>query len=364
MTTQPVIAVPPRSVPVWDPEMDGVLVCRAVRDETDDVKTFVFSAPEPRLFHYRPGQFMTFGLEIGGASISRCYTLASSPTRPQLVSITTKRVPGGPVSNWMHDNLRPGMALRALGPMGEFTCADHPARRLLFLAGGSGITPLMSMARSHDDLASETDIVFVQSARSPADIIFRDELALMASHRPGFRAVAVCEADAPGERWGGLRGRLSLPMLRQVAPDLLEREIFTCGPAPYMAAVHAMLRDAGFDMAHYHQESFDFAELAAEQPAVPATVADLETRPFTVSFSRTQRALQVGADTFVLDAARAAGMRLPCSCTKGMCGTCKSRLISGTVEMHHQGGIRQREIDAGMILLCCSRPTSDLVVER
>ena len=129
----------------------------------------------------------------------------------------------------------------------------------------------------------------------------------------------------PGDRWDGFRGRLSLPMLRLVAPDLLEREIFTCGPAPYMAAVRAMLHDAGFDMARYHQESFDFAELAAEQPGVPATVAQLETKPFTVSFSRTRRELQCGTDTFVLDAARAAGMRLPSSCTKGMCGTCKSR---------------------------------------
>ena len=352
------------SPPAWDADRDGVLVCREVRAETHDVRSFVFSAPEPRLFHYKPGQFMTFELEIAGQAISRCYTLSSSPARPHLVSITVKRVPGGPVSNWLHDTLRPGDRVRALGPMGEFTCADHPAPRYLFLSGGSGITPLMSMARAHDDLASEADIVFVHSARTPADIIFRDETALMARHRANFRAFAVCEGDAPGEPWGGFRGRLNRPMLELIAPDFREREVFTCGPSPYMASVRAMLGEAGFDMRRYHEESFDFAELSRAEPEVPEIIAALEAGMFKVEFTKSGRVVECGSDTSILDAARAAGMRLPFSCTKGLCGTCKSRLGSGTVEMKHGGGIRQREIDQGMILICCSRPTSDLVIER
>ena len=355
--------------PAWDPDADDVLVCREVRVETHDVKSFVFSAAEPRLFQYKPGQFMTFDLEIEGQRISRCYTLSSSPTRPHLVSITVKRVPGGPVSNWLHDTVRPGLPLRAVGPLGEFTCDDHTARKYLFLSGGSGITPLMSMARAHDDLASEADIVFVHSARTPADIIFRDETALMEQHRPNFRAVAVCEADAPGEAWDGFRGRLSMPMLRSIAPDVLEREVFTCGPSPYMAAVRAMLGEAGFDMARYHEESFDFAELARSEPEIPAEIEALEADTlkagtFKVEFTRSRRSVECGADTKILDAARAAGMRPPSSCTQGMCGACKCRLVSGTVDMKHNGGIRKREIDQGMILICCSRPTSDLVIER
>ncbi len=355
--------------PTWDPDRDDELVCREVRVETHDVKSFVFSAAEPRLFQYKPGQFMLFDLEIGGERISRCYTLASSPTRPNLVSITVKRVPGGPVSNWLHDTVRPGKRLHAVGPLGEFTYADHKASKYLFLSGGSGITPLMSMARAHDDLASEADIAFVHSARTPADIIFRDETALMERHRPSFRAIAVCEEDAPGESWDGFRGRLSLPMLRQIAPDLLEREVFTCGPGPYMAAVRAMLGEIGFDMARYHEESFDFAELARSEPEIPAEIAALEegtieAGTFKVEFTRSKRSIECGADTTVLAAARAAGMRPPSSCTQGKCGACKCRLISGTVDMKHAGGIRPREIDQGMILICCSRPTSDLVVER
>lgn len=316
-------------VKTWDTETDDVLICRQIRTETHDVKTFVFSAPEPRLFHFLPGQFLTWEFEIGGRRINRCYTIASSPTRPRVISITVKHVPGGAVSPWLHATLRPGMAVRAVGPMGDFTCAAH-APKYLFLSGGSGVTPLMSMARSHDDLASEADIVFVHNARSPADIIFRAELAELARHRPGFRFAPVCETDSPGEPWHGLRGRLSLPMLRLLAPDFADRAIFTCGPAPYMAAVRAMLREAGFDMARYHEESFDFATLNAAG-VMEAVVPAAPSAGFRVTLSTSGRDIVCDADTTILDAALAAGLRLPSSCTKGLCGTCKSRMISGAV---------------------------------
>jgi glycine betaine catabolism B len=352
-------------VPLWNAELDDTLICRQVRNETHDVKTFAFSAIEPRLFQFRAGQFLTWEFEIEGKRVNRCYTIASSPARPHLVSITTKRVPGGELSPWMHDNMRPGMAVRAIGPMGDFTCAGHTARKYLFLSGGSGITPLMSMARCYDDLASEAEIVFVHNACSPGDIIFRTELEELARHRPGFRFVPVCEGDAPGLPWHGLRGRLSLPMLRLIAPDLASREIFTCGPAPYMAAVRAMLGEIGFPMAHYHEESFDFATLNAD--AVSASLPADDVVPaagFNVLFSKSGRTIVCNPDRTILESALAAGLRLPSSCTKGMCGTCKSHMESGEVEMNHQGGIRKREIDQGMILLCCSRPKADLVIDR
>lgn len=347
---------------LWDSEADDLLVCRAIQDETHDVRTFVFAASPPRRFHYRPGQFLTFAFEIDGQTVHRCYTLASTPTRPDRVSITVKRVPGGPVSNWLHDHLKVGDTVRALGPMGDFSWADHPADKCLFLSAGSGVTPLMSMARAHHDLASDTDILFVHSARSPADIVFREEVALMARARDGFRAVTLCETSGPA--WDGFGGRLDLARLEIIAPDFREREIFVCGPAGYMAGVAAMLVGAGFDMARHHSESFDFAALspAEIEEVVAAEVSEVPSHK--VSFTKSRRDIDCAEDVFVLSAACAAGMRLPSSCTKGLCGTCKSRLVSGTVEMTHAGGIRQREIDQGLILICCSRPTSDLVIER
>ncbi|MDQ0303985.1 hybrid-cluster NAD(P)-dependent oxidoreductase [Ancylobacter polymorphus] len=365
----------------WNPEADDALTVLAIREETADVKTFVLAPKEPCLFHYRPGQFLTLELEIGGETINRCYTIASAPTRPHTLAITVKRVPGGPVSNWLHDQVRVGSTLRAVGPMGEFSCfiegTPAPAPKYLFLSGGSGITPLMSMARTFHDLAEPRDIVFVHAARSPADIIFRDELELMARNQPGsFRFAPVCEGDSPRAPWHGLRGRVSLGVLEHVAPDFREREVFVCGPAPFMKAVRELLKGAGFDMARHHEESFDFAELAKAEPEVAAEVVSAELLQavpealeapvvtYTVEFAKQKRSIECRSDMFVLDAARRAGVRLPSSCSKGLCGTCKSKLIEGTVEMKHGGGIRQREIDAGMALLCCSKPTSNLVVDR
>lgn len=348
----------------WNPERDDSLVCVAIDDETHDVKTFTFAADPARQFGFEAGQFLTFTFSVDGEEISRCYTIASPPTRPDRVRITSKRVPGGKLTPWLHATLRPGMRVAVAGPSGDFCPGRAAGRKFLLLSGGSGITPLMSFSRAVTDLAAEADILFVHSARSPADIIFRAEQAWLAARHKGFRPVAICEADSPGEVWQGFRGRLSLPMLRLIAPDFAGRDIFCCGPAPYMAAVRAMLGEAGFAMDRYHEESFDFATLAGAEPEIAAEVLAAEPAAFRVELTRSKTTIECGPGTFVLDAARAAGLRLPSSCTKGMCSTCKSKLLSGQVDMKHQGGIRQREIDMGYILLCCSKPLSDLVVDR
>lgn len=359
----------------WSSDDEETLVCCQVRQETHDVKSFFFMSREGRTFSFEPGQFITLELEIDGETINRCYTISSAPTRPHTISITVKRVPGGKVSNWLHDNLRAGDAVRALGPAGEFTCARHPAGKYLFLSAGSGITPLMSMSRSHHELGEDRDIVFIHSARTPDDIIFARELDLIASNQQHFRTSFVCERIGQRTNWPGVTGFLTLPLLRLIAPDFMEREIFTCGPAPYMKAVRDLLAEAGFDRARYHEESFSFDSLspaeqaaASEGASAPAEEAGEvavagETR-YAVTFAKTHRDIECGAHEHVLDAAKRAGLRLPSSCTQGMCGTCKVKLVSGQVDMRHNGGIRQREIDQGMVLLCCSKPLSDLVVDK
>ncbi|MFM0640278.1 hybrid-cluster NAD(P)-dependent oxidoreductase [Paraburkholderia metrosideri] len=378
----------------WNSDTDETLVCCQVRQETHDVKSFFFRAPSGRAFVFEPGQFITLELEIDGEAVNRCYTISSPPTRPHTISITVKRVPGGTVSNWLHDNLHAGTQVRVLGPAGEFTCARHPARKFLFLSAGSGVTPLMSMSRAHHELGEDSDIVFVHSARTPDDIIFARELDLIASNQTHFRTAFVCERLGARTNWPGVMGFLTLPLLKLIAPDFLDREIFTCGPAPYMQAVRNLLDEGGFDRGHYHEESFSFetiGEVAAqlttahvadalqaptataesfaearEQAAgfTPAHIPlETETR-FKVSFAKSNREIECGSGQHVLDAAKKAGVRLAASCTQGMCGTCKVKLVSGEVAMKHAGGIRQREIDQGMVLLCCSKPLSDLVVDK
>ena len=363
------------SLPLWESDKDNMLVCCQIRQETVDVKSFFFRPRQASVFAFLPGQFITLELPINGETINRSYTISSSPTRPNVISITVKRKPDGIVSNWLHDHMQVGMQISALGPTGDFTCVLHPAHKYLFLSGGSGITPLMSMARSFHELAEDADIVFVHSARSPADIIFRRELDLMAFNQPHFHLAFMCEKVDKKPNWRLqpefiTEGFLSLESLNLTSPDFLTREIFTCGPAPYMAAVRNLLTAIGFNMQHYHEESFSFGELpSAVKSEVIAdeneSVTGTEIKPsFSVELTKSGITVQCATDQFVLDAARAAGLRLPSSCSKGLCGTCKSKLVSGQVDMKHGGGIRQREIDQGLFLPCCAKPLSNLVIER
>ena len=345
-------------------EIDQPLVCIGVRQETHDVMSFTLRADEPTLLRFDPGQYLTLTAEIDGELLSRCYTIASAPTHPDSLSITVKRVADGPVSNWLHDHVRTGTRLWVRGPHGLFSTVQHPAKRYLFLSAGSGITPLMCMARTAADLASTSDITFVHSARTPGDIIFRAELARLQASHEGFRVVAVCEQDSEREAWHGPRGRLSLPLLREVVPDLTEREVFTCGPAPYMDAVRSLLGQAGVDPSRCHEESFDFTKAAAADGNLPgAPSAQAETSAHSIELRRSARTISCDAGTSILRAAALAGITLLSSCGEGVCGTCKSTLISGNVEMDHRGGIRRREIDQNRILLCCSTPTTDIVVD-
>jgi glycine betaine catabolism B len=333
----------------WDRENDADLTCVAVRDETHDVRTFTFASRDGHYFAFRPGQYFSFDVPVNGGVEQRCYSISSSPLRPRTMSVTVKRVPGGLVSNWLHDTLKPGDAIRGLGPLGVFVPPADPAERLLLVSGGSGITPMMAMVRAFADAAQDRDVVFLHAARSLADFAFRDDLRALARALPRLRVVFLPEAaDADHV---GLTGRIDAAAMRAAVPDFAERLVMCCGPAPFMAAVRDLC-----DPARYVEESFD---AAGDAPAAaPAPTG------FSVTFSRQNRTITVGADQPILAAARGQGVVMASSCANGICGTCKSKLVSGQVAMNHNGGIRQREIDAGMILPCCAVPLSDLVIER
>ncbi|WP_162070076.1 hybrid-cluster NAD(P)-dependent oxidoreductase [Burkholderia sp. THE68] len=346
---------------LWPSGEQRTLTCCRVVDETHDVRTFEFRVGDGAPVRFEPGQFMTMSASVHGQSVERCYTISSPPTRPYLLSITVKRVPGGVMSNWLHDHMKPASLLRAYGPSGTFTATAAGSAKSLYLSAGSGVTPLMSMTRASIDLGLDRDVVFVHSARTPADIVFRKELRRLAESSPRLRTYFVCEGTGDEEDWTGPTGRLSLQLLSEWVPDYAEREVFTCGPAGYMNAVRALLREGGHDPARYHQESFDITAGVAPEPAHETATATQET--FTVKLSRSSRSFSMGPAETVLSAARKAGVSIPSSCSQGVCGTCKTRLIEGTVDMKHNGGIRDREVQKGFRLLCCSRPTSDLVLE-
>ncbi|WP_185733522.1 hybrid-cluster NAD(P)-dependent oxidoreductase [Burkholderia sp. Bp8998] len=350
----------------WNSSEQKTLVCCRVRGETHDVRTFVFSAKDGRPFSFEPGQFITVSADVEGVPVSRCYTVSSPPTRPYTLTITVKRTPGGIMSNWLHDTMRPGGELNAFGPSGIFTPASGPAAKVLYLSAGSGVTPLMSMTRAAIDLGLNRDIVFVHSARTPADIVFRDELERLSAEADRLKVIHICEVLGSEPDWRGPTGRLSLELLQQHVPDYRDREVFTCGPSGYMNAAKALLAQGGHDPARYHQESFNFAETvepAADAVDAPQQGAEAGVRTYTVRLAKSGKTFPMSGAETVLSAARKAGVALPSSCSQGICGTCKTVVLDGTVDMQHNGGIRQREIDKGLRLMCCSRPTSDLVLD-
>ncbi|MEO5710358.1 MAG: hybrid-cluster NAD(P)-dependent oxidoreductase [Nocardioidaceae bacterium] len=341
---------------------DEELVCTDVLSVTHDVATFVLSSPVGRLFGFRPGQYLTVHVDAFGVPLERCYTISSAPTRPESLAITVKRTPGGPMSNWLHDHLEVGARLRVSGPLGDFTLDAHPATRHLFLSAGSGATPMMSMTRTLNDLSEPHDVVFVHSARSPADIVFRRELEQMHADGAGIAVATVCETDPGDPTWHGVVGRLTRAMLERLVPDLLQREIFTCGPPLYLESVRVLLDEAGVDPARVHRESFLLGS-RTDPDLPPPGAAPPGVAPYSVELRRSGRTVVCDGRTTVLQAAAAAGIALPSSCGEGVCGTCRTTLLAGSVDMQHGGGIRPREIALQQVLLCCSRPLEDLVVD-
>lgn len=330
------------------------LECAMVIPEAPDCATIAFRAPSGAWFDYQPGQFLTLDLPLPGGTISRSYTISSSPSRPLSLSVTVKAQPGSQGSRWLIESLRPGMRLKARGPLGEFTLLRHFSPKYLMISAGSGITPMMSMTTWAWDSGEMPDIVFVHAARRPAEIIFRRRLEQFASRVPGLQLRFCVETVDPFEVWTGYRGRLNQIMLGLMAPDYLEREVFCCGPAPFMRAVREMLASLGYDMGRYHEESYGPPETAPQEVA-PTGAAE-------ITFAVSGRSVVCDGSETVLAAAKRAGLNIASSCNFGLCGTCKIDKVSGEVAMVQNGGITEAEIAAGKILACCARPQGKVVI--
>ncbi|MEO3997789.1 hybrid-cluster NAD(P)-dependent oxidoreductase [Mesorhizobium sp. CAU 1732] len=350
----------------WNDKLQ-VLECIGVVEEAPDVRTFTFRSDNQTWFRYMPGQFITLEIPLGDEPLMRTYTLSTSPSRPFSIAVTVKAQAGSIGTRWMFDNLKPGEHIKAYGPAGTFSLHQHPAAKYLFVSAGSGITPMMSMLRWLNDCTPWTDVSFVNCARRPEEIIFRKELELLGSRMPGLSLGFLIEERSSREGWFGHIGRIDAVRLPLLAPDFREREIFCCGPEPFMRAVREMLSASGFDMAHYHQESFaapHIEEITAslEAAAESDQAAVLEAaNPIRFAFSDVEADCIAGQT--VLQTARASGVRIPAACEFGLCGTCKVKKVSGEVEMSHNGGILDHEIDDGFILACCSKPLSAIEIE-
>lgn len=347
----------------WNDRLQ-VLEVVSVTDEAPEVKTFTFRSDAQTWFKYKPGQFITLELPVGDAPLMRTYTLSSTPSRPFSISVTVKAQPTSIGTRWMFQNLHPGSLVKAYGPAGHFTHFQHPASKYLFISAGSGITPMMSMLRWFSDCAPGTDVAFINCARRPEELIFRQELELL-SHRMHALALGfIVQERSLQKSWSGHLGRIDAARLPYLAPDFHDREVFCCGPEPFMRHVRDLLGDSGFDMARYHQESFGHVpEDAPTEPVATAPADVAASDSVRVNFSMSGVEGECQPDQTVLQAARAVGVRIPAACESGLCGTCKIMKISGEVEMNHNGGILDEEIEEGYILACCSKPLGNLEVE-
>lgn len=313
--------------------------CVNVLDVTADAKAFRFCDESGMPLDYKAGQFVTLELDIAGKKVFRSYTMSSTPTNVAYFEVTIKRVDGGVVSNWMCDHIKVGDTLRMTGPHGKFTCAPKPRKKLLLLSAGSGVTPMLSMSRWIHDVGLDTDVVYFHCARTRQDLIFGDEVAQMVKANPRFVQHISLTRSSPAAKWRGLTGYLDARMLKKVAPDFAEREVYICGPEGFMAATKTLLQYAGFAMNHFHEESFGGA-------------ATVDAQGGTVSFTQSGITVDCTGQQSILQAAEDAGIHIGNACRTGDCGECKVRKIAGNTVVANNDGLDPQEVEDDYVLTC------------
>ncbi len=278
--------------------------CVQVINETHNVKTFRFVVDSPSLFNYKPGQFVTLYLNIGGKSVKHCYTISSTPSRPHTLDITVKLVhflgeDNSPVSlikkfpqsseipntiaalvnNWLYKNLKVGSKITISQPMGKFPDFINLSQKLLLISAGIGITPMMSSARWLCDTVSNVDIIFVHSARSPKDIIFLKELELMAQRYPNFKLAITVTRPETGISWYGYTGRLNGAILSAIAPDYQKRNVYVCGSDSFRKTMKSLMHDLSLPMENYYEETLDIARTVKQN--LPQFTSMAKVKPVT-----------------------------------------------------------------------------------
>jgi ferredoxin-NADP reductase/ferredoxin len=371
-------AVSPERLQFWT-KGTRLMRCIGIIDRSHDFRSFQFVAEEPTLFFYKPGQFVTLELTIDGKRYLRSYTISSSPSRPHLIEISVKRVKGGIVSNYLHDHLSIGDSVLMKPPGGKFHCFDTTSDKYLFLAAGSGVTPMLSMARWWHDIGAQPDVIFFHSVREPEDAVFTEDMMTFTSANRKFKYIASFTSPALPENWPGLKGRFSEEILLKIAPDFKERMVFTCGPDSFMKKVKLILEGNGFALKErFRQESFGAPRDKGAAEPTPITV--FENKPTAQSKTAPRKSAESGdavvhfslsameifggdMDVPILELAEEVGVEIPSSCRSGTCGTCRALKIRGEVECDDSPALTDADREAGYILTCVSRAKNYVELE-
>ncbi|WP_071911778.1 MOSC N-terminal beta barrel domain-containing protein [Aeromonas sp. SCS5] len=321
------------------------LICVAREPLARDLETFWFEAADGEpLPDYLPGQHLPISLDIKNERVQRRYTLSSTPDRPERYSISVKKVGGGRISHWLHQQMQVGNTLLAAAPAGEFHLGAE--RSLLLLSAGSGVTPMLAMARTLALRGELGDVHFMHLCRSEADIPAASELHAMAQQ--GMTLTIIL--SQPDSHWQGQQGRLGDEHL-ELVKGLAGREVFICGPHGFMADAAAKVAARGVPAARIRQESFGGAILSVARAHQPVQLR-IGEREFAGNNQGT-----------ILDQASKQGVDLPWSCRAGICGSCKQTLVSGEVAHPDAPAISAAERAEGKILTCCAVPLTDLVIK-
>jgi 3-ketosteroid 9alpha-monooxygenase subunit B len=331
-----------------------VRITRVIQ-ETPDTRSYVLDAPFP----YRAGQFLTFRV----CGTLRSYSMSSCPDTDSSLMTTVKRVPGGLVSNWVHEHWDAGSVVEATLPAGVFCLRDTSAPLVAF-AGGSGITPILSLVKNA--LATTRRRVRILSAHRDADsVIFGSVLSSLAERYPGRLSVRH-HLDADG-------GFVTPDEVVEFAGADRDADFYLCGPAPFMDLVAEALAGSGVEPSQIMVERFgdagvsevsgEVAGVSEEASGAGETASAAGTGTITIVIGRERRSVPRRAGETLLESARRAGLDPPFSCEAGNCATCIGHLTEGEVKMRINNALDDDEVDEGWVLTCQSEPvTSNVTV--
>ncbi len=337
----------------------GRLTLREVEEVTHNVKTFRFKPPSGGQipFTFLPGQFLTLHIVPRGIPTKRSYTIASTPSWRDRIEITVKREEHGLVSRWLHDELRIGDEVEIEAPNGTFCFTGKETESVVLIGGGVGITPMMSVARYLTETRWPGKVYLILGFQAPRDFIFRGEFAELRSRNANL-SVTVTMSRPGDEPWSGAVGRIDAALLASAVPDVVTKRAHICGPPQMMDAVKAALVELGLSKTQIKTEAF--GTVKRNPTAKGAVLADFAGN---VVFQASDTTARVPVDATILDAADEAGVFIDNACRSGTCGSCRVRLISGTVSMAVEDALTEQDKADGCILTCQAKIRGEVKVD-
>ncbi len=342
------------------------LTVKAVEKTIRDAVVVTLEPHDREAFRFIPGQYLTFRREIDGEEVRRSYSICSGPD-DEFLQVGIKRVEGGVFSTWANSGLKPGDVLEAMPPMGSFHVAPAPeeARHYLMFAGGSGITPVLSLIRATLAREPRARITLVYANRSVATIMFREELEDLKNRHLGRLSILhILEEGQEVELFSGIVTEEKCAELFRLWIDVGSVDYaFICGPEPMMLAIAKSLRAHGLDEGRIKFELFASSRPAARpRPRSEGAARTANTAEIALTLDGTTRRFTMAKDgPSLLEAALAHDIDAPFACKAGVCSTCRARVIEGEVEMVANHALEDYEVAQGYVLTCQCHPVSDRV---